>query len=132
MDETDLPDMSNFSYLRSLLRGEALAAISGLALSGTSYQAACDILKKRFGRLEKPIFLHIEALLNVKQHDLQHLQDELCDPGVSTFENDCGCPTYICWQGRCHEVLTRVDGLRCVKPAYPQILISPRISVTLF
>ena len=32
-------------------------------------------------------------------------------------------------QGRCHEVLIRVDGLRCVKPTYHQILISPRISV---
>ena len=51
---------------------------------------------------------------------------------VSIFENDCGCPTYMCWQGRSHEVLTRVAGLRRVKPTYPQILISPRISVTLF
>ena len=52
--------------------------------------------------------------------------------GVSPFENDCGCSTYICWQGRWHKVLTRVDRLRCVKPTCPQILISPRISITLF
>ena len=72
----------------------------------------------------------ISSLLALQTGELK--TGQYVQPGVSTFENDCGCPTYICGQGRCHEVLTRVDGLRCVKPTYPQILISTRISVTLF
>ena len=77
VDQADLPEVSKLSYLRSLVKGEALTAISGLSLTGASYKAACDILCQRFGRPEKLIFMHIEALLNVKQCDLQHLQDEL-------------------------------------------------------
>lgn len=75
--QTDLPEVSKLSYLRSLVQGEARSALSGLALTGASYTAACEILCRRFGRPERLRFLHIEALLNVHQTDLQHLQDEL-------------------------------------------------------
>lgn len=60
----DLPDVSKFTYLRSLLKGEAKSAIQGLSLSGQHYSHACSILQKRFGRPEKIIFTHIQELLS--------------------------------------------------------------------
>ena len=66
IDDTELPDVSKFSYLQSLLKGEAKAAIQGLSLTGANYKAACDILKQRFGRKECIIFSHIQELLSVQ------------------------------------------------------------------
>ena len=77
VDSADLSEVSKFSYLRSLLKGEALTAISGLSLTGASYKTACDLLKGRYGRPEKLIFIHIEALLRVEHCSLQDLQDKL-------------------------------------------------------
>ena len=78
VDEADLPDVSKLTYLRSLLRGEAMTCIAGLALTGANYQATCDLLMKRFGRPEKLIFIHIQALLNLDvNQDLHKLQDVL-------------------------------------------------------
>ena len=41
-------------------------------------------------------------------------------------------PSVIHIQGRRHQVLTSGDGFSCVKTTYPEILISPRISVSSF
>ena len=55
----DIPDISKFSYLRSLLEGEAKQSIQGLSLTSQHYQSTCQILTARFGRKERIIFTHI-------------------------------------------------------------------------
>ena len=63
--ESELPDITKFTYLRSLLKDEAKLSIQGLALTNANYTVAIDILKKRFGRTERIVFSHIEELLNI-------------------------------------------------------------------
>ena len=86
MDKSDLPEVSKFTYLQLLLRGEAKAAIKGLSLTSQHYKIACDILQKRYGRKERIIFAHIQDLMNIKvpttsvkskASSLWALQDEL-------------------------------------------------------
>lgn len=83
IDESDLPDVNKFTYLRSLLTGEAKAAIKGLSLTSAHYKHACELLEQRFGRKERLIFAHIQDLLNIsvpkssKVSVLWKLQDEL-------------------------------------------------------
>ncbi|XP_076044913.1 uncharacterized protein LOC143027509 [Oratosquilla oratoria] len=64
VDQSDLPVISKFSYLQSLLRGEALSVIQGLALTTENYKIACDLLKERFGSTERIIFAHVSGLMN--------------------------------------------------------------------
>ena len=52
VDESDLPAVNKFTYLKSLLQEEAKAAIQGLSVTSENYSIACDILKERFGRKE--------------------------------------------------------------------------------
>lgn len=47
--ETDLPKVEKFTYLKSLLGGEASRSISGMAVSGDNYESAREILHSRFG-----------------------------------------------------------------------------------
>ena len=84
VDSSEMPTVSKFAYLRSLLKGEAKAAIAGLSLTEAHYDIACGILKKRFGRKEKIVFTHIQELMNItvspgrnKTDQLWKLQDEL-------------------------------------------------------
>lgn len=65
VDQSELPVISKFSYLQSLLKGEAMSVIQGLALTSVNYKVACDLLKGRFGRPERIIFAHVQGLLNV-------------------------------------------------------------------
>ena len=65
----DLEDVRKFAYLNSYLVGDAKMAIAGLSQIGDSYAAACAILKERFGRPEKIIFAHVQALLGVQVPD---------------------------------------------------------------
>ena len=65
IDNSDLATVTKFTYLQSLLKGEASAAISGLALTEANYVTACDILQQRFGRKERIVFGHIQELLNL-------------------------------------------------------------------
>ena len=62
---SELPDITKFSYLRSLLKGETKAAVQGLLLTTVHYKIACDLLRDRFGRPEGIIFSHIQELLNI-------------------------------------------------------------------
>lgn len=64
VDQSELPVISKFSYLQSLLKGEALSVIQGLALTNANYTVARKLLKARFGRPEKIIFAHVQRLLN--------------------------------------------------------------------
>ncbi|KAK3803545.1 hypothetical protein RRG08_027822 [Elysia crispata] len=58
-----IPTVNKFTYLQSLLQGEAAATISGLSLTETNYSTAKTLLQTRFGRPERIIFSHIQHLL---------------------------------------------------------------------
>ena len=47
------------------MKGEAKAAVQGMSMTSVNYKSACDILEKRFGRLERIIFSHIQELSNI-------------------------------------------------------------------
>ena len=65
IDNSDLPDVSKFTCLRSLLKSDAKQCIEGLSLSGVHYSTACDLLKNLYGRPEQIIFTHAQDLLNL-------------------------------------------------------------------
>ena len=67
---SDLPEVSKFVYLRSLLKGEASSVIEGLNLTNEHYTIALELLKARYGRKEKLIFHHIQELLSIRIPDL--------------------------------------------------------------
>ena len=80
VDQTDLSEVTKLTYLRSLLGGEALRCVEGLALCAQSYYATCELLKNRFGRQELIIFSHVQQLLQISGSSgarLQTLVDEL-------------------------------------------------------
>ena len=85
VDNSEIPDVSKFVYLRSLLKGEALSAIIGLTLSSQHYIIAKDILRYHFGRKERIIFALIQQLMQLRVNQTQssktihlmRLQDEL-------------------------------------------------------
>ena len=58
--DTDLPVVSKFTYLMSLLEGDPKQAIHGLYLTADHYAIACKILKDRFAQKETIIFTHIQ------------------------------------------------------------------------
>ena len=67
IDNSEQSNVNKFSYLRSLLTGEALASIKGLALTSENYATAKSILEKRFGRKERIIFGHLQEMLSVNK-----------------------------------------------------------------
>lgn len=48
-ENSSLSEIDKFNYLRSLLQGSALEAVSGLTLTAANYNEAVGILEKRFG-----------------------------------------------------------------------------------
>ena len=64
MDKQNIPNVSKFSYLRSVLRGKAFVAILGITLSNENYNMAVALLKEKFGKPESII----EALYAKFQH----------------------------------------------------------------
>ena len=82
VDGSELPAVTKFTYLQSLLTGEALASINGLTVTDDSYPVAKEILTKRYGRKERIIFSHIQTLLSLqvdcrKSNGLWSLYDSL-------------------------------------------------------
>ncbi|KRZ65151.1 hypothetical protein T08_1768, partial [Trichinella sp. T8] len=61
----NLSTIEKFSYLRSLLIGNAAAAIEGLPLNVANYDAAMTILSDIFGRKEIIIEEHMKELQNL-------------------------------------------------------------------
>ena len=57
--------MTKFTYLQSLLVGEAKACVEGLSLTDANYKEAKRLLTERFGRKESIIFAHLQALLTL-------------------------------------------------------------------
>lgn len=79
---SDIPAVSKFTYLQSLLKGDALSAINGLALTEANYDTARNILENRFGKKERIVFSHLQQLLNLSitgrsTSDLWTLYDKL-------------------------------------------------------
>ena len=62
-NKTNTPDITKFGYLKSVLSGEAKAAIEGLTLTASNYHTAWELLEERFGRDEVITFAHIQELL---------------------------------------------------------------------
>ena len=79
MDSSDLPEVSKFVYLRSLLFGEAKRSVEGLALVKENYCVSCELLKARYAKPSQIIFAHVEKLLKlaVDGGDLKSVQDSL-------------------------------------------------------
>ncbi|XP_064479018.1 uncharacterized protein LOC135392227 [Ornithodoros turicata] len=80
----DLSLSDKFSYLKSLLTGDAAAAIAGLHVSAECYKDAVELLQQRFGADTAIIQEHMEALLNIRPiqssedvHELRKLHDRL-------------------------------------------------------
>ncbi|KAK3797110.1 hypothetical protein RRG08_060454 [Elysia crispata] len=57
---SEWPPISKFTYLLSLLKGEALAATNGLTLTEANYETAWDLLQQRFHRTNRRVFSHIQ------------------------------------------------------------------------
>ena len=65
-ENRSLSDIEKFNYLRSLLQGPALDAVTGLTLTAANYSEAVEVLNKRFGNKQQIIDKHMEALLGVE------------------------------------------------------------------
>ena len=63
--EKGLDAITKFSYLRDLLEGSAAAAIAGLQTTEANYDAAIQLLQRRFGDSQVIISGHHEALLKI-------------------------------------------------------------------
>ena len=57
--------VEKFTYLKSLLGGPALSAISGFSLSDDNFDACINLIKERFGRTDLVISSHMNKLLNL-------------------------------------------------------------------
>ncbi|GBM65043.1 hypothetical protein AVEN_36730-1 [Araneus ventricosus] len=62
----NLSKTEKFTYLKSLLSGNALAAISGFVISDRNYVSSIEIHKDRFGRQDIVISLHMNQLLSIE------------------------------------------------------------------
>ena len=49
-DNDDLPNVQKFTYLRSVLTGNAWQTTEGFEVTGSNYQPAVECLKHRYGR----------------------------------------------------------------------------------
>ena len=79
-----LTEIDKFNYLRSLLKGTAREAISGLMLTTANYDEAIAILKRRYGNKQAIISRHMDALMalepvtsNNNTRALRHLHDKI-------------------------------------------------------
>ena len=69
VDDSDLPDISKFTYLRSLLKDGASTVLDGLSVTADNYRVAKELLEDRFGQRELIIYAHVQALIELKQND---------------------------------------------------------------
>ena len=78
-----LTKIDKFNYLVSLLEGSASRTIAGLPITEENYDAAIEILNKRFGKPQQLISAHMDELLKIsscstdKPSQLRYLYDKL-------------------------------------------------------
>lgn len=65
-NNTELTKVEKFTYLKSLLGGPALSAISGFSMSNENYDECLKLIKERFGRTDLVISSHMNKLLNLE------------------------------------------------------------------
>ena len=66
-NNSTIGDIDKFNYLKGCLKGEALAAVSGLYLSSDNYKEAVELLERRFGNEQLLISAHMESLLKISK-----------------------------------------------------------------
>ena len=66
INQNDLSSVDKFNYLKTLLTGDALSAISGLSPSNENYKNAIEILTERFVKKVIVISSHMEAILKMQ------------------------------------------------------------------
>ena len=72
IDKSSRSTIEKFVYLNSFVTGEAAAVIEGMSMTEVNYASAKKLLEDRFGRREKIIFSHIQALLNTSSFTNQN------------------------------------------------------------
>jgi len=82
--DTPLPLVSKFTYLMSLLEGEAQEVIAGLSITDANYGSAILLLQARYGRPDTVMFKHIQDMVNLvvgthptHTHGIRRLYDRL-------------------------------------------------------
>ena len=63
---SSLSPVNKLRHLKTLLEGEAAAAISGISTEGANYDIAVKILKDRFAQKQIIVNSHVEALMNLR------------------------------------------------------------------
>ena len=70
-----LEDITKFNYLKSFLKGQALAAIHGLSLTSENYTEAIEIIHNRFGNKQLLITSNIYQSLSIPAaHSINHVK----------------------------------------------------------
>ena len=65
-ENSKLSEIEKFTYLRSLVDGNAESAIAGLPLTSANYKGALEILQNRFAQKQVIINAHMDTLLNLE------------------------------------------------------------------
>ena len=71
-NNSTLPDIDKFTYLRTLVTRSAKDAIAGLSLTSANYAEAISTLKKRFGSKQQIIAKHMDTLLSLEPVNTTH------------------------------------------------------------
>ncbi|RMX54188.1 hypothetical protein pdam_00012153, partial [Pocillopora damicornis] len=74
----NLSKIAKFNYLVAQLEGAASRAIAGLPITEDNYQAAVDILMKRFGKPQQIIASHMDELLKISVCSSERPSQLLC------------------------------------------------------
>jgi len=64
-DNDDLPNVQKFTYLRSVLTGNAMQSIEGFEVTGANYQPAVECLKHRYGRKRVVISSLVKSVIKM-------------------------------------------------------------------
>ena len=72
---TELSDIQKMTYLRNLVKGQALSAITELTLSNENYSVALNILKNRFSNKQLLISIHMKKLSPEKVKDVRNISE---------------------------------------------------------
>ena len=89
-NNNSLSNIQRFTYLKSLLFGQAAKAVDGLSLTEANYTQAWTILDSRFGSRPVLIASHMHEIVNApKAHDSSSLKKlyETCEINIRGLEN---------------------------------------------
>lgn len=62
----NLTGVEKFNYLRAQLEGEAARTAGGFPLTNANYEQSISLLKARFGKQQRIVNAHIQALLDLQ------------------------------------------------------------------